>query len=80
MRPVCGACRGTGERKLAHQNGLRTRSRDLLSLLHLIRRVDGYGYSLTKIALQKGAAGMGQAEPAALSLLGLKAEVFRAIG
>jgi 5-methylcytosine-specific restriction endonuclease McrA len=46
----------------------------------LIQRADGYGYSLTKTALEKGAAGMGQAEPTALSLPGLKAEVSRAMG
>ncbi len=47
----------------------------------LIQRADGYGYSWTTITLQtKGGAGMGQAEPAALSLTGLKAEVSRATG
>ena len=46
----------------------------------LIQRADGYGYSLTKIALEKGAAGMGQQSVAALSLPGLKAEVSRAMG
>ena len=45
-----------------------------------IQRADGFGYSFTQIALQKGEAGMGQAEPATLSLPGLKAEVSRAIG
>lgn len=72
--------RGTGERKLPHQNGPEDTFKGSPIAFAPIRRVDGYGYSLTKIALQKGAAGMGQAEPAALSLLGLKAEVFRAIG
>ena len=35
----------------------------------LIQRTDRYGDRLTKIASKKGDAGMGQAEPAALSLL-----------
>lgn len=45
----------------------------------LIQRAAGYGYSLTKIALEKGVAGRGQAEPAALSRPGLKAGASRAI-
>lgn len=35
-----------------------------------IQRADGYGYVFTKIALQKGGAGMRQALLAALSLPG----------
>ena len=46
----------------------------------LIQRADGYGYSITKIALQKGDAGMGQAKPAALSRHGLNPVVSRAKG
>lgn len=45
-----------------------------------IQRADGYGYSLTKIASEKGEVGMGPAEPAALSLPGLNAGVSRTIG
>ncbi|HDK03300.1 MAG TPA: HNH endonuclease [Gammaproteobacteria bacterium] len=44
----------------------------------LIQRADGYGYSWTKIALEKGGAGTGAAVAAALSLPGLNAGVSRA--
>lgn len=47
----------------------------------LIRRADGDGYSGTKIASNKGEAGMGQAMPAALSLPGsMNDGVSRATG
>ncbi len=46
----------------------------------LIQRADGYGYSWTKIALDKGDAGTGAACAAALSLTGRNADVFRATG
>jgi len=46
----------------------------------LIQRADGYGYSLTKIAIQERRAGTGAAYAAALSLPGLNAGVSRAIG
>lgn len=45
----------------------------------LIQRADGYGYSITKIALQKGDAGMGQEKPAALSRHGPNPVVSRAV-
>lgn len=44
----------------------------------LIQRADGYGYLWTKIALDRGDAGLGQATPAALSLPGMNAGVSRA--
>jgi len=44
----------------------------------LVQRADGYGYSWTKIALEKGDAGTGAACAAALSLPGLNAGVSRA--
>jgi len=44
----------------------------------LVQRADGYGYSWTKIALDKGGAGTGAACAAALSLPGLNAGVSRA--
>ncbi|MEY2341478.1 RNA-guided endonuclease IscB [Acidithiobacillus sp. IBUN Pt1247-S3] len=43
-----------------------------------IQRADGYGYLWTKIALDRGDAGLGQATPAALSLPGRNAGVSRA--
>jgi len=43
----------------------------------LVQRADGYGYSWTKIALDKGDAGTGAAYAAALSLPGLNAGVSR---
>ncbi len=46
----------------------------------LIQRADGHGYSLTKITLDKGEAGMEQALCAALSLPGMNAGVSRANG
>ena len=46
----------------------------------MIQRADGYGYSTTKIALNKGEAGTGAAHAAALSLPGMNAGVSRAIG
>jgi len=46
----------------------------------LVQRADGYGYSWTKIALDKGDAGTGAACAAALSLPGLNAGVSRATG
>jgi 5-methylcytosine-specific restriction endonuclease McrA len=46
----------------------------------LIQRADGYGYSWTKIALDKGEAGMGRSMAAALSLPGIHAGVSRANG
>ncbi|MHB1751245.1 MAG: RRXRR domain-containing protein, partial [Acidiferrobacter sp.] len=46
----------------------------------LIQRADGYGYSLTKRAFDKGDAGTGAACAAALSLPGLSAGVSRATG
>ncbi len=45
-----------------------------------IQRTDDYEYPLTKIASEKGVAGMGQAKPNALSRPGLKARVSRATG
>jgi len=44
----------------------------------LVQRADGYGYSWTKIALDKGGAGAGAACADSLSLPGLNAGVFRA--
>jgi 5-methylcytosine-specific restriction endonuclease McrA len=44
----------------------------------LLQRADGYGYSFTTIAVKKGDAGIGQAMPASLPILGLKPEVSRA--
>lgn len=44
----------------------------------VVQRADGYGYSWTKIALDKGGAGAGAACAAALSLPGLNAGVSRA--
>ncbi|WP_297389526.1 RNA-guided endonuclease IscB [Acidiferrobacter sp.] len=44
----------------------------------LIQRADGYGYSWTKRALNKGDAGMGAAYAAALSLPGMNPGVSRA--
>lgn len=44
----------------------------------MLQRGDGYGYSFTRIAWQKGGAGMGQVSPAALSLPGINAGVSRA--
>ena len=46
----------------------------------LIQRADGYGYSWTKRALNKGDAGMGAAYAAALSLPGMNPGVSRATG
>ncbi len=46
----------------------------------LLQRADGYGYSLTKIALTQGDAGIGRSLTAALSLPGMNAGVSRAIG
>ncbi|MCE5388169.1 MAG: HNH endonuclease [Acidithiobacillus sp.] len=46
----------------------------------LIQRADGYGYSWTKIGLEKGEAGTGAAYAAALSLPGMNARVSRATG
>ena len=46
----------------------------------LVQRADGYGYSWTKIALDKGDAGTGAAYAAALSLPGLNAGVSHATG
>jgi hypothetical protein len=46
----------------------------------LVQRADGYGYACTKIALDKGEAGTGAACAAALSLLGMNAEVSWANG
>lgn len=43
----------------------------------LLQRADGYGYSWTKIALDKGGAGIGATSVAALSLPGLNAGVSR---
>ena len=45
----------------------------------MIQRADGYGYSTTKIALNKGEVGTGAAHAAALSLPGRNAGVSRAI-
>ncbi|POB10927.1 RNA-guided endonuclease IscB [Sulfobacillus sp. hq2] len=44
----------------------------------LLQRADGYGYFWTKIALDKGEAGMGRSSTAALSLPGVNAGVSRA--
>lgn len=44
----------------------------------LIQRADGYGYSWTKIAIEKGDAGTGAAVAAALSLTGMNARASRA--
>ena len=46
----------------------------------LIQRADGYGYSWTKRALNKGDAGMGRSATAKLSLPGMNAGVSRATG
>ena len=46
----------------------------------MVQRADGYGYMWTKIASDKGDAGLGQALPAALSLPGMNAGVSRANG
>jgi len=46
----------------------------------LVQRADGYGYTWTKIALDKGAAGTGAAYAAALSLPSMNVGVSRANG
>lgn len=46
----------------------------------LKQRADGYGDAFTTIAWEKGEVGRGQAEPAVLSLPGLKAEVSHKTG
>ena len=46
----------------------------------LQQRADGYGYAFTTIAWEKGEGRRGQAEPAVLSLPGLKAGVSRTTG
>ena len=72
------AIRATGSFNIQTGNGL------IQGIHHrfctLIQRADGYGYSWTKRALNKGDAGMGRSATATLSLPDMNAGVSRATG